>query len=441
MRSLKLVTLGFAIVVLTTLAAQAQTWSDSLTKEERFWSRSGGYARELALGAGGFGMLADSGINTIAVNPYSVDPLFMLQNPAYASHYSSYLWMDAGLGSSPRIGQNFGSTFAFSDNFTGGLILSRLDAVGYTLLNPNLFPRFTQLAETFSFSPTDNTWEILGSIKAGSANIGLGVSYASSSSSVNGIGLDSSTASYHQIGISAGLLMHGDDGMLLDVDVNALMPSLTLSGSGNTGELSVTSLGFNARAMIPVKSEFFIVPIANFYYASGSSTIVATPKDLPTSSNIDVGVGANFWQSGLHFMGGLSFGYYKNSTPAIMNNTPEVSHSQTIFPRWNFGAEWPILKWLDVRLGYFASSGSETVESPASATTTSSMSRGQANLYSPIFDEVFSNQPPSGVTAGASAHIGRFSADAMLTLDALHSATLNVLNQTFGFVTFSYHFE
>src|ERR1017187_10508759 len=94
-------------------AAHSQTWSDSLSKEDRFWSRSGGMARELSLGSDGFGMLADTGIKTLSVNPFSVDSSFMLQNPDYASHYPGYVWFDIGLASNSAdngIGQSFGGT-------------------------------------------------------------------------------------------------------------------------------------------------------------------------------------------------------------------------------------------------------------------------------------------------------------------------------------------
>src|ERR1700733_7199316 len=86
----------FAILAIPVVAS-SQTWSDSLSKDDRFWSRSGGMSRELSLGAGGFGMLADSGIKTLTVNPFSVDPAFILQNPAYASRYPGYIWFDDGI--------------------------------------------------------------------------------------------------------------------------------------------------------------------------------------------------------------------------------------------------------------------------------------------------------------------------------------------------------
>ena len=438
----------FALLLFFIRSAHAQTWADSLTKSDRFWSRSGGYARELALGGGGFGMLADSGFATLAVNPYSVDPLFMLQNPAYASHYPSYLWFDAGVlnpanQTGPPVGIGFGTTFSISENFVGGVTLARNDAAGFSLLNPNIFASLTTLSSNFSYVPPGNTWELFSSIKTGIVNIGLGLSYATSSASTTDTSnlATSRFANFHQIGISAGAIINFDDDGLFDIDANALFPSLS-SGTNTSGDIKMTVLGLNTRALLPIRSEFYLVPIANFYYSKGTSTFIASPMDLSTSSNIDLGIGVNFWQGGLHFMGGVSGGYYRNSTPSIAGITPQLSKSQTIIPRWNFGAEWPILHWLDIRLGYIASSGSQTIESQLSATTTASTTRGVSNLYSPFYSFPFGDNQSSGVTVGAAAHVGRFAADVTMLPTALRALILNVAaDQMFGDVTLSYRFD
>src|SRR5438045_9103764 len=88
----------FSLVAVLCVARTASSqWSaDSMSRQERFWSRSGGYARQMALGAGGFGMLADNELLTTVTNPFSVDPLFALQNPAYASRYPGLLTFDVG---------------------------------------------------------------------------------------------------------------------------------------------------------------------------------------------------------------------------------------------------------------------------------------------------------------------------------------------------------
>src|SRR5437660_176987 len=100
------------IVAFIPCLSNAQTWGDSLSHDERFWGRTGGFARQLALGNGGFGMLADAQIKTLAVNPFSVDPLFVLQNPAYGGHYPGLLTLD--VGQSGATGQSFTGLFSLS---------------------------------------------------------------------------------------------------------------------------------------------------------------------------------------------------------------------------------------------------------------------------------------------------------------------------------------
>ena len=433
------------MLLLLPIAARAQSWGDSLSSEDRFWSRSGGMARELSLGAGGFGMLADSGIKTIAVNPYSVDPMFMLQNPAYASHYPGYMWFDVGLASNSEdggIGQSFGGVFSLTDDFTAGIILARADAVGFTLVNPNIFGQLTSLAQNFSYSPPTNTWQVLGSLQVGETSIGLGASYASSSATAPNVSLDSgasgsSTASFHQLGLSAGAIYRSTNGTMLDIDGMLLLPSLSAT-SGSSGSLSITAMGVNARMFIPLKQEFYLVPIADMYYASGSSTFLATPKDLPVSQNFDVGIGVNFWQGGLHVMSGVSLGAYEQTTPSIANVSPELTNSQSIVPRWNIGAEWPIFKWLTARFGYFASSGSQTSVIQQGSNSTDTTSSGQANPYSPIYGVA-----SSGFTAGATFNLWQLNIDATINDQTFRSGPLSLFgsnnsNTIFGFVTIGY---
>ncbi len=427
------------------MVAHSQTWGDSLSKEDRFWSRSGGMSRELSLGSGGFGMLTDSGLKTIAVNPYSVDPMFMLQNPAYASHYPGYVWFDVGIGNGANnleddgIGQSFGGVFSLTDDFTAGIILARSDAVGFTLVNPNIFAELTSFAQSFSYVPPQNTWQVLGSYQLGETSIGVGLSYASSSASMPNAGSDSSsgssTVSFHQLGMSAGAIYRSTNGTMVDLDGVLLLPSLSAT-SGSSGELSMTAMGINARMFIPLHDEFYLVPIADMYYASGSSTFLATPKDLPVSQNFDIGIGVNFWQGGLHVMSGVSLGAYEQTTPAIANVTPELTNSQTIVPRWNIGAEWPILKWLTARFGYFASSGNQTSVVQQGSNSTDTTSNGQANLYSPVYGAA-----SSGLTAGVTFNLWQMNIDATINDQTFRSGPATLFNNggsIFGFVTIGY---
>ncbi|HEY3874543.1 MAG TPA: hypothetical protein VGM92_03635 [Candidatus Kapabacteria bacterium] len=425
------------ISFLTASTAHGQSWSDSLSKEDRFWSRSGGEARELSLGAGGFGMLGDTGVSTLQVNPFSVDPLFVLQNPAYASHYPSYVWFDAGWTNSSDhfsngSGQSFAGLFGISDAVTAGIVLAKSDAQGFSLVNPNIFGNLTSLSSGFTYSPPANTWEVMTSYQAGNVSIGAALSYARSAASTTSADSSTSSITFHQMGLSLGAIWRAPDGNMLDLDITELMPDLT-SQSDNTGELTMNLFGVNARYFFPLHDEFYLVPMFNLYYGSGTSTIIATPKDLPSSVNYDAGIGVNFWQAGLHVMSGISFGSYNQTTPAVTNISPEVTKTETIVPRWTIGIEWPIVKWLTARLGYFASSGSES----NTITGGASSSFGDANLYaSPYTDET------SGLTAGLTFAINRFTIDATLHDETFHAAPANIVNgNIFGFVTLGYRFD
>jgi hypothetical protein len=432
-------------MMLLPIVSRAQTWGDSLSADDRFWSRSGGLARQLSMGSGGFGMLGDTGIKTLAVNPYSVDPAFMLQNPAYASKYPGYMWFDVGLSSNSNddgIGQSFGGVFSLSDDFAAAIILARSDAVGFTLVNPNIFGELTTLPSThdLSFTTPQNTWQVLGSYQLGSTSVGLGVSYATSSSTTPGTSLDSgssssTTASFHQLGLSAGAIYRSTGGTMLDLDGSLLLPSFSTIAT-SSGMISMTALGVNARMFIPLHEEFYLVPIADMYYATGTSTFLATPKDLPVSQNYDAGIGVNFWQGGLHIMSGVSFGYYEQTTPSIANIAPELSRSQTIVPRWNIGAEWPIYRWLTARFGYFESSGSQSSVLQQGASSTDTVANTQPNLYSPIYGVA-----TSGFTAGVTFNLWRMNIDATINDNTFRSGPLNLFGSDgfiFGFVTIGY---
>ncbi|GEM_PF-3060697 len=450
---LKSVIRPFLLVIQLVIAndARSQNWADSMSHKDRFWSNSGGFARELALGAGGFGMLADTGLRTLAVNPFSVDPLFMLQNPAYASHYPGYLWFDAGGTNGSQdggFGQSFGGTFSVGDDhsLTMGLFLARPDAVGFSLIDPNIFPAITSLSRTLTFAEPTNTWEALASYHLGAIDAGVGVAYVSTSQGSTGSPSVDSTAhksDFHQLGITAGVLADFGNNLLFDVGGSLLLPKLSVSSafagtSTSTGDLSVSALGINTRLFIPLRTEFYLVPFANLYTESGSSTILATPKDLPSSTNYDAGLGVNFWQSGVHIMSGVSFSHYEQTIPAVSTiNQPSLTKTQTIGPRFTIGAEWPILRWLTARLGYFASTATEERTILVSNSGVATVTIPRSDLYSPLY-----GVSPSGLTVGAGFKIDRLNIDVIVNDESLRRSPLDLNGfELFGFVTLGYRFD
>jgi hypothetical protein len=442
---------GLIVIFVFARTASAQWSADSMSRDERFWSQSGGYARQIALGAGGFGMLADNEIVTTSTNPFSVDPIFALQNPAYASHYPGLMMFDIGYFNNTLnggVGQSFEGFFPASKNVTLGFVLARNDASTFSLVNPNLVSAMTSAPSPSSYSRPQTSWELLSSFKLGSADAGIAISYLSSDSGTSQPTNADSTASqyskFSQIGISAGTLLKMGDAML-DVGAQVLLPSITQTTStGETqtsdNEWSLMSIGINARAFIPTSSEFYLVPMLNYYLGSGTTTKIGSPKDLPTSSNLDAGLGVNFWAGGLHIMSGASFSHYAQTVPAIGSARPAVTHSETIFPRFTVGAEWPALKWLTLRMGYVSSSGSETRETAVDSVHTRAFTNGRTNLYSILPSGA---SQTGGVSAGAAFKIERFTFDVTLNTTLFHGGVASVFNGVgpFGYATMSYRFD
>ena len=396
-------------------------------------------------------MLADNEIVTTATNPFSVDPIYALQNPAYASHYPGLVMFDvgyfAGTGSlTGGIGQSFEGYFPVSKEMTLGFVLARNDASNFSLVNPNLVSAITSAPSPASYSRPQSSWELLSSFKLGSADAGIGISYFSSDSGTNQPTNADSTASqytkFSQIGISAGTVMKMGDA-LLDLGAQVILPSITQTASiGETqtsnNEWSLMAVGINARAFIPTSNEFYLVPMINYYLGSGTTTKIGSPKDMPTSSNLDAGLGVNFWAGGLHVMSGASFSHYAQTVPSIGSARPAVTHSETIFPRFTIGAEWPAMKWLTLRFGYFSSTGSETRETAVDSLHIRAFTNSRTNPYTTLFQT-----GSGGVSAGAAFKIERFSFDVTLNSSLFHSALANIFNGTgpFGYATLSYRFD
>lgn len=445
----------FVVLAIISFARHASAqWSpDSISRDDRFWSRTGSYARQLALGAGGFGMLADNETLTIPTNPFSVDPLFVQENPAYAVHYPGLLAFDLGFydGPSGGIGQSFEGYFPASQSVTLGFILARNDATTFSLVNPNLFGSLNTAPARNTYSRPLSAWELLSGFKLGAADLGIAVSYLHSDSGTSTpIAADSTTqlAEFSQLGLSAGTLMKFGDAML-DVGATMILPSLTNTTSSGTAETTssewkMMTLGVNSRMFIPTSTDFYLVPILNFYFANGTTTKIGSPKDLPTSTNIDAGLGVNFWARGIHIMSGVSFSRYAQTAPSIDTLRPALTKAQTILPRFTVGAEWPVLRWLTVRMGYLTSSGTETRESATSSTMIRTTTRSLTNPYMPLFTNSFNGESTQGnVSAGVGITIDRFTIDATVNSALFHGGVANFFGgyQPFGFATMSYRFD
>lgn len=425
------------------LSSSAQAYGQSTdTARIPLMPKSGGMARQIALGGGGFGLLGTvTSSNTIMVNPFSVDPQFMTHNPAWASYYDDLLWTDLGTASNSiddGIGQMFGVTFGLGDALSVGVLLARDVDRGVGLMNPGVITGQTDITPFPSLGDLSHAWELLGSYDLGTAKIGLGVSYftKSESASVDTFQTES-TSSLDQIGLNLGTIIGIGEGSLLELAATILLPSLSITGGNDTSQsANYTIFGVNTRALLPIEEALHLVPFVNFYASTGKSTITGTPSDLPSSTSLDVGVGVNYAVGRFRFMGGPSISSYSSKIARIPNFQPLETRQITVLPRWNLGAEFVLLDWLTGRLGYLASSAKETIERERTETINEIQTSTRYDLFSP-----FGAQTPSGVSLGIGMDLGGLKLDATVNEEFIRRG-FGALTSTasFGFVTMSYKF-
>ena len=175
-------------------------------------------------------------------------------------------------------------------------------------------------------------------------------------------------------------------------------------------------------------NKFTLVPIVGFYNGSGKVDVGAQSTDLPSMMRLGAGVGLTYQVENLIISGGPSFVYESMTVASVANVSPELKDSRLVFPAWNLGAEWYFTNWLIGRLGYVASTFSETSQNFASSTTVDENNRTG-----------FSN---GDVRLGVGFRFGGFNLDATVNDDVLRQG-LNLIGggtRTFAYLSASYGF-
>jgi hypothetical protein len=137
--------------------------------------RYGGYARWYSMGN----------------NPYIVDPVDILSNPAYAATYTNFLWGDvgaAGVAANDGVGQFAGFNFRVNKELTVGALLTRDDFMMPSIgqLDPgNLVATLNANVPGAAIVPLNNNLELLGAYSIGNITLGLGVAYFFTSNILN----------------------------------------------------------------------------------------------------------------------------------------------------------------------------------------------------------------------------------------------------------------
>lgn len=382
--------------------------------------RYGGFARVYSMGD----------------NPYIIDPDNIKDNTAYSSVYSNFFWGDIG-SSAASLNDGNGQFAAFnyrvSKEFTVGAMLSRNDFSSTSvasLFANNLVNRINSGETGANIVPLDNNFELLTSYSFGTFVVGLGASYASTTNDFTPATGDGDKNSASQFGVNLGIIGKLSPQFNLDAAFSLVLPSAKYTpGTGDIIEASGTYMMANARGFLKLSKTFTLVPIISFANQSGSFSVGSQSTDSPSMMSIGVGVGLSYQIENVIISGGPSFMLESTTTPADTNTAqPELKDSRFIFPAWNFGAEWFLTDWLVGRLGYVASTFSETTQSAASSTTVNEQTR--------------TNFSRGDVRLGVGFRFGNFSLDATVNDDILREGFRIVggPNNTFAYLSASFAF-
>lgn len=332
----------------------------SYSQDEMKDIRYGGYARLHAMGD----------------NPYVVDPDNIKLNPAYTSIYSNFIWGDIGSSNeNPEggYGQFAGFDYRFNRQFTLGFLLTRNDfmpsyCIGY--LDPrDLVSQINASGTGANVVPLDNNFELVGSYDFGNFVLGGGLAYAATTNNYKPATGAEDKNSASQFGINVGIMAEFSSSFKFDLAASLILPSVTHELDTSKVEASNTDILVNARGFWRLSSRISLVPNIAFYNSTGTVKVRAQSSDLPSWMGFLVGLGLHYQVGDLLIAGGPSLMYQSETVKSIANASPELDNSSTTFPAWNLGMEWYLTDWLIARMGYVASTFSETSQEPATTTT------------------------------------------------------------------------
>ncbi len=388
--------------------------------------RSGGYARILSLGN----------------NPYVVDPEGIKLNPAWASEYSNFIWGDIGSNTGAAFGnssagQFFGGNFDLGRGLTVGAMLTRNDfnsiSIGrldpFSIAGIGVVNLINQVPGASAIA-LNNNLELLGAYKKGKMTLGFGFAFASTSSETSPPQGNSTTSSASQIGLNPGILIELNSRILLDFGASFIFPSAKYEpAAGNTAKVSETIIGLNGRAFFKYSNKIRFIPSLVFLTQSGSGDNGTISTDLPSNTAFALGIGVEYTSGDFLLVGGPGLATISSKTPAgTTGNPPELTTSYFLFPVWNVGAEWHALDWFIGRLGYTASTGSQTTQNGV-----------VANAITEVTNTLYA---PGLMTLGIGLRFGDFALDGTVNADVLRQGLNNIAGggATFAYLSTSYAF-
>ncbi|MBI4548317.1 MAG: hypothetical protein HY707_10075 [Ignavibacteriae bacterium] len=420
-------------------------------------AKPGGIARQLAMGG------SNAGTNLV-LNPFIIqDPAYMILNPAYQAMYADYGWANVGGGAltgsalSEGYGLQYsGLAFALNREWSVGAVLSQdpsaINVVG------SLIGTIAQRPPQ-GIPPVLNVWEVVGAYNAGSADVGLALTYGNSNADVTNSAVDprEAEASATMWGLRGGANIDLRGGSSLDLSAAIRSDKATdkitnSGGSGGDYEATGTELQFNARANIHASNKFNFVPYGLLAIASAEpeeNTFPAGGSATPVTQEVDVlvyavGAGGEYRTQSFYFAGGISWQSAqvesKITAPAPVGATTATTTYSAI-PVLNLGGEWWFTDWLAGRAGYYRSSGNLKTETVTPGNT------NETNVTVPNSFVVVGGIGPANwdglVTLGLGARFGNAALDVTVSEEALRRG-LGLLGSgdninTFGYVTMSYN--
>lgn len=372
---------AWLVAVTLTLSTRAQEQSSAalLAPPKTQRDLGGGFAREIALGAGG----AYSPNGLYNFNPFLRNDTYLLINPAYIGDFGNYVWGNFDGAQSGTTSQTFaGANFEVTKSLYLGLLVNTRGGLA-TTGELNTFPGDTlpNIENTLGF--------LIGYKLSPELTLGAQVFTGSRSAENKNEATNSTsttTSKMSVLGLDVGAVYNTAQ-LRGELAVKVLMNSRSrkIQTGSSSSEVSLDGgmeLGVNGRVFYKLNNTYDLVPTFSFYNVSVKAKVDPAPpanteKVESSQTAFEVGLGLNAKTKNALLVGGVSFVSAKEETK--INNLSNTSgdtrtetFTTTVLPRINLGVEYYALDWLTVRLGYFKTMGGTelNVEQRAGNTTT-----------------------------------------------------------------------
>ncbi|MCS6988873.1 MAG: hypothetical protein NZM06_05080 [Chloroherpetonaceae bacterium] len=339
-----------------------------VAQEKPLRALGGGFAREIALGAGA----AYSPTHPYNFNPFLRNDTYLLINPAYIGDFGNYVWGNFDGTQTGATSQTFaGANFEALTNLYLGLLVNTRDALATTgQLNDYAGQRLPNIENALGFLIG---YKLSPELTLG-AQIYTGAQTFEAKLQPAGAQASDTTRQMSVLGFDVGAVYNSAQWrgeLAIKVRMNS---RLERSRSTTTAEVSLDGgmeLGANGRVFYKLSDAYDLVPTFSFYNVSiGTKVAPAPPANAEkvdvSQTAFEVGLGLNAKTKNALIIGGVSFAQstIETKTTNLGNaagNSRTETDQTTLLPRINLGAELYPLSWLTARVGYFKTLASNQV--------------------------------------------------------------------------------